>query len=172
MRAGLISLMLAVLSGCASVATLNPSVTLASPQQWLLEHRPAQGALQAWLLVVQNQAQGSLWALYDPLGVPRERLLWQSGQWQRQGLLPPFTLTDSRELFAALQFALTPAEQVVKAFPTARSTAQQRCLPTPRTTKCHWQVSYPEGTLAPAQITLSNGLQLTLQPITRTEAQP
>lgn len=131
-----------LLSACAQHAPL-PQTTpeLALPLQ-LHVQREQTGQTQDWLLVVQQEGPALRWSLLDPLGIPQARQLLTGNQWQNDGLLPPNP--EARELFAALLFALTPAEQVSAHYPGAdwRQQGPQRRLNengSPR-----WQVTYQQ----------------------------
>ncbi|MCJ8170377.1 hypothetical protein [Atopomonas sediminilitoris] len=160
-----------VLGGCSSTPSqpLSDTKSLVLPQQLLVEHTPSNGLKRLLLLVIQPHAQGSQWSLFDPLGMPRERMLLTQGQWQREGLLPPFKLTDSRELFAAVLFALKPRHRLAEDYPQAREVDNTRCLT--QAQQCRWQVDYhANGTFS---LRLANQQRFELQPLgAAAEAQP
>jgi len=125
---------LLLLSACASQPPLPekiPNLTL--PMQ-LHVQRQADGQSQDWLLVIQREGGAIRWSMMDPLGIPQARQKLVDGQWQADGLLPPNP--QARELFAALLFALTSADDVRKLYPTAQAMDLTRTLPG------HWQIVY------------------------------
>ena len=125
---------LLLLSACASQPPLpekTPSLSL--PMQ-LHVQRLAQGQSQDWLLVIQREGAGIRWSMMDPLGIPQARQKLLNGQWQADGLLPPNP--QARELFAALLFALTSADDVRALYPSAQAMDLTRTLPG------HWQIVY------------------------------
>ena len=72
--------------------------------------------------------------MMDPLGIPQARQKLIDGEWQADGLLPPNP--QARELFAALLFALTSADDVRALYPSAQAMDLTRTLPG------HWQIVY------------------------------
>lgn len=123
-----------LLSACASQPPLpakNPTLTL--PLQLHVE-REQNGQRQDWLLVIQREEGAIRWSMMDPLGIPQARQKLIDGAWQADGLLPPNP--QARELFAALLFALTPANEVPGNYPGAREFDDIRVL------KPHWQIIY------------------------------
>ena len=86
--------------------------------------RQAEGQSQDWLLVIQDEGTALRWSLLDPLGIPLSRQRLLDGGWQNDGLLPPNP--EARELFAALLFALAPADQLVRQYPQARTQGNRR----------------------------------------------
>lgn len=123
-----------LLSACASQAPLpQRTPTLALPMQ-LHVQRLADGQSQDWLLVIQSEGSAIRWSMMDPLGIPLARQKLVDGQWQADGLLPPNP--QARELFAALLFALTPADEVPALYPHAQAMDLTRTLPG------HWQIVY------------------------------
>ncbi|WP_411381461.1 hypothetical protein [Pseudomonas sp. MPB26] len=125
---------LMLLGACASQPPLpgNPP-TLALPLQ-LHVQRLADGQSQDWLLVIQREGGGIRWSMMDPLGIPQARQKLIDGQWQADGLLPPNP--QARELFAALLFALTSADDVRALYPGTQARDLTRTLPG------HWQIVY------------------------------
>lgn len=114
------------LSACAARAPLPQTTpTLELPQQLLVQRRDAQ-ADSDWLLVIQEDAGALRFSLLDPLGVPLARQRLVEGEWRSEGLLPPNP--QARELFAALLFALTPAEQLARSYPGSRADNSSRRL--------------------------------------------
>lgn len=98
------------LSACAGHLPLpEQTPRLALPMQLHIQ-RHHQGEARDWLLVIQQEGAALRWSLLDPLGIPlaRQRLL--DNRWLADGLLPPNA--EARELFAALLFALSPADQL------------------------------------------------------------
>ena len=131
-----------LLSACAQHAPLPATPpTLALPLQLHVQREQA-GQTQDWLLVVQQEGPALRWSLLDPLGIPQARQLLTGNQWQNDGLLPPNP--EARELFAALLFALTPAEQVSAHYPGAdwQQHDQQRRLM--ENGSARWQVTYQQ----------------------------
>ncbi|NWE17884.1 hypothetical protein [Pseudomonas sp. P7548] len=125
---------LLLLSACASQPPLPEKIpTLTLPMQ-LHVQRQADGQSQDWLLVIQREGGAIRWSMMDPLGIPQARQKLVDGQWQADGLLPPNP--QARELFAALLFALTSADDVRKLYPTAQAMDLTRTLPG------HWQIVY------------------------------
>ena len=125
---------LLLLGACASQPPLpekTPALTL--PMQ-LHVQRLADGQSQDWLLVIQREGAAIRWSMMDPLGIPLARQKLINGQWQADGLLPPNP--QARELFAALLFALTSADDVRALYPTAQAMDLTRTLPG------HWQIVY------------------------------
>lgn len=131
----LITLALCVLLGACAAHPPLPThePTLELPQQ-LHVLREQAGQRQDWLLVIQREDHRLRWSLLDLLGIPQARQLLDGQQWQADGLLPPNPA--ARELFAAVLFALTPAEQLLQLYPDARQQGQRRWLGE------RWQVSY------------------------------
>ena len=125
---------LLLLSACASQAPL-PAKTpaLALPLQLHVQRLEA-GQSQDWLLVIQREGGGIRWSMMDPLGIPQARQKLIDGQWQADGLLPPNP--QARELFAALLFALTSANDLRALYPSAQAMDLTRTLPG------HWQIVY------------------------------
>lgn len=133
MRSLLIGCLL-LLSACASQPPLpEKTPTLALPIQ-LHVQRLADGQSQDWLLVIQREGGALRWSMMDPLGIPQARQKLIDGQWQADGLLPPNP--QARELFAALLFALTSADDVRALYPGAQAMDLTRTLPG------HWQIVY------------------------------
>lgn len=125
---------LLLLSACASQPPLPEKIpALALPMQ-LHVQRQADGQTQDWLLVIQREGGAIRWSMMDPLGIPQARQKLVDGQWQADGLLPPNP--QARDLFAALLFALTSADDVRKLYPTAQAMDLTRTLPG------HWQIVY------------------------------
>ena len=96
--------------------------------------RLADGQRQDLLLVIQRENGGIRWSMMDPLGIPQARQKLINGEWQADGLLPPNP--QARELFAALLFALTSAEELRALYPSAEARDLTRTLPG------HWQIVY------------------------------
>lgn len=125
---------LLLLSACASQPPLpEKTPTLALPMQLHVQRR-MDGQSQDWLLVIQREGTAIRWSMMDPLGIPQARQKLVDGQWQADGLLPPNP--QARELFAALLFALTSADDVPALYPTAQAMDLTRTLPG------HWQIVY------------------------------
>ncbi|WP_347710545.1 hypothetical protein [Pseudomonas sp. COW5] len=127
---------ISLLGACASQPPLpagNPSLPL--PMQLHIERHLARQQ-QDWLLVIQREGPGIRWSMMDPLGIPQARQQLIDGRWQADGLLPPNP--EARELFAALLFALTPADELARNYPTALQHGGQRSLP------ARWDVHYSQ----------------------------
>ncbi|ARB31131.1 hypothetical protein HX787_16295 [Pseudomonas tolaasii] len=125
---------LLLLSACASQPPLpEKTPNLALPMQLHVQRR-ADGQRQDWLLVIQREGGAIRWSMMDPLGIPQARQKLVNGQWQADGLLPPNP--QARELFAALLFALTSADDVPALYPSAQAMDLTRTLPG------HWQIVY------------------------------
>lgn len=125
---------LLLLSACVSQPPLpekNPALAL--PMQLHVQRR-ANGETQDWLMVIQREGAAIRWSMMDPLGIPQARQKLINGQWQADGLLPPNP--QARELFAALLFALTSADDVPTLYPSAQARDLTRTLPG------HWQIVY------------------------------
>ncbi|MCS3415686.1 hypothetical protein M2399_000316 [Pseudomonas sp. BIGb0450] len=125
---------LLLLSACASQPPLpskNPVLSL--PLQ-LHVQREQDGQRQDWLLVMQREGGGIRWSMMDPLGIPQARQKLVNGAWQADGLLPPNP--QARELFAALLFALTSADEVSALYPGTQEMDLTRTLPS------HWKITY------------------------------
>ena len=125
---------LLLLSACASQPPLpekNPALAL--PMQLHVQRKEG-GQSQDWLLVIQREGTALRWSMMDPLGIPLARQKLINGQWQADGLLPPNP--PARELFAALLFALTSADELRALYPSAQAMDLTRTLPG------HWQIVY------------------------------
>ncbi|MGE1154737.1 hypothetical protein [Pseudomonas kitaguniensis] len=125
---------LLLLSACASQPPLpekNPALAL--PMQLHVQRKEG-GQSQDWLLVIQREGAALRWSMMDPLGIPLARQKLVNGQWQADGLLPPNP--PARELFAALLFALTSADELRALYPSAQAMDLTRTLPG------HWQIVY------------------------------
>jgi len=125
---------LLLLSACASQPSLperTPALVL--PMQ-LHVQRLADGQSQDWLLVIQREGRAIRWSMMDPLGIPLARQKLIDGTWQADGLLPPNP--QARELFAALLFALSSADDLRALYPNAQAMDLTRTLPG------HWQIVY------------------------------
>lgn len=114
--------LLLMLGACAQQPPL-PTQTprLALPMQLHIQRRGAD-QVRDWLLVIQREGAALRWSLLDPLGVPLARQLLRDGHWQADGLLPPNP--EARELFAALLFALSAADQLDELYADARWSQQ------------------------------------------------
>ena len=125
---------LLLLSACASQPPLpERTPALALPMQ-LHVQRLAGGQSQDWLLVIQREGSAIRWSMMDPLGIPLARQKLIDGTWQADGLLPPNP--QARELFAALLFALSSADDLRALYPNAQAMDLTRTLPG------HWQIVY------------------------------
>lgn len=138
-----------LLTACAARTPLpDSSPALVAPLPLSLQVSNADG--QDWLLVIQAEGSALRWSLFDPLGVPLARQSLVDGAWHNDGLLPPNG--DARELFAALLFALTPADELARSYDQAdwqqQGTDNRQLAP-------HWRIRYQ----APLVIGLDNGKQ-------------
>ncbi len=102
--------LLLLLGACAQQQPLPSQTPLLSLPMQLHVQRHEHGSTDNWLLVIQQEGAALRWSLFNPLGVPLARQLLLDGSWQADGLLPPNA--EARALFAALLFALSPAEQL------------------------------------------------------------
>jgi hypothetical protein len=134
--------LLLLLSACAQHAPLPETPPRLDLPMQLHVQRELAGQTQDWFLVVQQEGPTLRWSLMDPMGIPQARQLLTGNQWQNDGLLPPNP--EARELFAALLFAFTPAEQVPAHYPGAdwQQHGQQRWLRESAGTR--WQVIYEQ----------------------------
>lgn len=106
-----------LLGACAThspVPERAPQLVAALPLSLHIQREQA-GEQRDWLLVLQAEGDALRWSLLDPLGMPLARQLLLDGAWHNDGLLPPNA--EARELFAALLFALTPAESLSSTYP-------------------------------------------------------
>lgn len=136
---GLLMMLLAVV-GCSQRLPLpseQPRLTL--PMQLLVSERDGTRTQQR-ILVIQQEGAALRWSLLSPMGMPLARQRLVDGQWRADGLLPPNA--QARELFAALLFALTPADQLERLYPSHAAHPQngERALITGRNTL--WRVRY------------------------------
>lgn len=155
MKYGLTLLLCLLLGACAGRPPLPEQLPpLELPRQFHVEREQA-GQRQDWLLVIQRENRQLRWSLLDLLGIPQARQLLEGQQWQADGLLPPNPA--ARELFAAVLFALTPAQQLPASYPQAREQAGQRWLGT------RWQVSYQQPDTF--TLNLGQGLRYHISPL-------
>lgn len=144
-----------ILAACAARPPLPEQLPpLALPMTLHVQREQAEQR-QDWLLVIQREDQRLRWSLMDLLGIPQARQLLDHGQWQADGLLPPNPA--ARELFAALLFALTPAERLTVLYPTARQQDNQRWLGE------RWHVSYRQAD--DFTLNLEQGLRYLVTPL-------
>jgi hypothetical protein len=134
--------LLLLLSACARQAPLPDTPPRLDLPLQLHVQREQAGQTQDWFLVVQQEGPALRWSLMDPMGIPVARQLLTANQWQNDGLLPPNP--EARELFAALLFALTPAEQLPAYYQEFdwQQHDQQRRLNEKGSAR--WQVSYEQ----------------------------
>ncbi|MCI0913209.1 MULTISPECIES: hypothetical protein [Pseudomonas] len=154
----LLALALCLLLGaCAARPPLPAHMpALQLPQQLHVEREQA-GQRQDWLLVIQGEHGYLRWSLLDLLGIPQARQLLDGQQWHADGLLPPNPA--ARELFAAVLFALTPAEQLPQLYPQARQQNERRWLGD------RWQVRYRAADAF--DLNLGDGLRYSVDPLPR-----
>ncbi|MGB3127300.1 MAG: hypothetical protein WBB95_26110 [Pseudomonas sp.] len=136
---------LVLLSACASQPPLPAKTPALSLPMQLHVQRRADGQTQDWLLVIQREGGALRWSMMDPLGIPQARQKLINGEWQADGLLPPNP--QARELFAALLFALTSADDVRALYPTAQAMDLTRTLPG------HWKIVYQSSEVFSVNIT-------------------
>lgn len=137
-RRGMLALwtcLLLLLTGCSTLPLPRQTPTLALPMQLHVQRQQADQR-QDWLLVIQQEDAGLRWSLMDPLGIPLARQLLKDNRWHADGLLPPNP--EARELFAALLFALTPADELKRNYPQAKAMSTVRVLPH------HWMIQYEQ----------------------------
>ena len=144
-----------ILGACAARAPLPEQLPPLSLPMTLHVQREQADQRQDWLLVIQREDQRLRWSMMDLLGIPQARQLLENGQWQADGLLPPNP--SARELFAALLFALTPAERLAALYPTARQQDNQRWLGE------RWHVSYRQSD--DFTLNLQQGLRYLVTPL-------
>ncbi|MCQ4307339.1 hypothetical protein NA645_04950 [Pseudomonas stutzeri] len=135
-----LALMLGACAQRAPLPTQMPRLDL--PLQLHIERR-SQDDVRIWLLVIQQEGAALRWSLLDPLGVPLARQLLVNGQWRADGLLPPNA--EARELFAALLFALTPADQLDDLYSDTSWSQQQAGRSLASDTLSAWHVRYREN---------------------------
>jgi len=147
-----------LLAACASQPPL-PSTPppLERTRVYQVERQTPAGS-DALLLAIQPEGQHLRFSLFDPLGVPQARQQFIDGAWQADGLLPPNP--QARAFFAVLLFALTPAEQLPRAY--ARGDWQQAADGS-RTLE-DWQVRYPAADRLELQAPDQPRYRLTLLP--------
>ncbi|MDX1366932.1 DUF3261 domain-containing protein [Pseudomonas sp.] len=143
-----------LLSACAARTPLPsnpPELTALLPATLQIRREQAGEEQFWWLVVAQAEASTLRWSLFDPLGVPLARQLLQDGAWRADGLLPPNG--EARELFAAVLFALTPADALAASYaPTTwqlLADGQRRLTP-------DWRIRYR----APLDFTLNHAQDL------------
>lgn len=157
MKTWLAALLCLVLTACAAQAPLPerlPTLVLPNPLHVVREQA---GQRLDWLLVIQGEGQQLRWSLLDLLGVPQARQLLEGEHWKADGLLPPNPA--ARELFAAVLFALTPAQQLAQLYPQAKQSGQRRWLGE------RWQVSYQAA--GRFTLNLGQGLRYEVSPLPR-----
>lgn len=137
-----------LLAACAARTPLPAaSPLLAKPLPMSLQVNTDDG--QDWLLVIQAEGSNLRLSLFDPLGVPLARQSLIAGAWHNDGLLPPNAA--ARELFAVLLFALTPVNELPRAYAKAdwrEATDSRQLAP-------DWQIHYRGHDI----IELANGTQ-------------
>lgn len=145
-RAACLGLCLLLAACTARTPLPSAAPPLSAPLPLALQIEREQGdQQQSWWLVVQAEGQALRWSLFDPLGVPLARQLLENGAWRADGLLPPND--EARELFAALLFAITPAEALTEGYAPS---AWQALAGGQRWLAPHWRIDY----LAPLDFTL------------------
>ncbi|KAF1022821.1 MAG: hypothetical protein GAK37_03329 [Pseudomonas sp.] len=125
---------LLLLGACANHAPLPARIpALDLPLQFHVQ-REQNGQHLDSLLVIQREGPGIRWSMMDLLGIPQARQKLINGTWQADGLLPPNP--QARELFAALLFALTSADDISTLYPGTQEMDLTRTLPE------HWKITY------------------------------
>ncbi|THF62497.1 hypothetical protein [Pseudothauera rhizosphaerae] len=106
------------LAGCATAVPVPDQTPAFSLPRMLhvTHHVPGRPAADG-VLVVQAEAQGTRWSLFDPLGAPQARQILHAGNWRNDGFLPPND--TARTLFSALVFAWTPAAELAARYGAA-----------------------------------------------------
>lgn len=154
-RGLLLSACLLLLCACASQAPLpESSPHLPLPLQLHIQREQGEQR-QDWLLVIQREDASLRWSLMDPLGIPVARQRLSGRTWQADGFLPPNP--QARELFAALLFALTPANELPGNYPAAQFQPGQRTLGT------RWRVEYRQPKVF--SVRLEQGLSYHVSPL-------
>lgn len=160
-RCGLLLMAWLLLSGLTACSTKLPLPTptpllqdVELPLQLHLRYQAAELQRDA-IVVIQREASGLRFSLFDALGVPLARQILKDGRWYADGLLPPNP--QARQWFAGLLFGLTADEHLLQQYPSARLSVQQRSLANgwqvlysaPR----HWQIIFsPQQTLSVEQM--------------------
>ena len=147
-----------LLAACASQPPLPSSPPpLERARIYQVERQTLAGS-DALLLAIQPEGRQLRFSLFDPLGVPQARQRFIDGAWQADGLLPPNP--QARAFFAVLLFALTPAEQLPRAYAAGD---WQQAADGSRTLK-DWQVRYPAADRLELQAPDQPSYRLTLLP--------
>ncbi len=147
-----------LLAACASQPPLPSSPPpLERARVYQVERQTPAGS-DALLLAIQPEGQHLRFSLFDPLGVPQARQQFIDGAWQADGLLPPNP--QARAFFAVLLFALTPAEQL----PRAYTTGDWRQAADGSRTLENWQVRYPAADRLELRAPEQPSYRLTLLP--------
>ena len=157
-RAWLWLTLLVLLGGCAQRLPL-PSEPPRLPLPLQLHIQERDGVMtQDRVLVIQQEGSALRWSLLSPLGVPLARQRLVDGHWQADGLLPPNA--QARELFAALLFALTPADQLGSLYATQEVRLGEAARELRAGNGVYWQVRYlqPERFDLDVGATLSYGV--------------
>lgn len=135
-------LLTVLLSGCAQRLPLpSEQPRLPLPLQLHIQERDG-SRTQDRLLVIQQEGPALRWSLLSPLGVPLARQLLVDGRWQADGLLPPNA--QARELFAALLFALTPADQLDRLYAAQELHVRDAERELVTSNGAHWRVRYTQ----------------------------
>ncbi|KTT03845.1 lipoprotein [Pseudomonas oryzihabitans] len=147
-----------LLAACASQPPLPSSLPPLDSARVYQVERQTPASSDALLLAIQPEGQHLRFSLFDPLGVPQARQQFIDGAWQADGLLPPNP--QARAFFAVLLFALTPAEQLPRAYAAGdwRQNADGS-----RTLK-NWQVRYPAADRLELRAPEQPSYRLTLLP--------
>lgn len=127
-----------VLSACSTQLLLpkqgQPLQDVELPMQLHLRYQDAELQRDA-IVVIQREAKTLRFSLFDALGVPQARQIFNDGGWHADGLLPPNP--QARQWFAGLLLALTTDEHLQQQYPSVTVTAEQRRLAN------GWQVLSP-----------------------------
>ncbi len=96
----MLCVLLLLLAGCGNKAVLPGDVTQRDwhwplPATLLLQVEPTAGAVQDYLLVLQDENGILRASLFDPAGMPVARKQLRDGRWRNEGLLPPHVAAES-----------------------------------------------------------------------------
>lgn len=123
-----------LLGACANQAPLPASTPHLSLPLQLHVLRERSDGQQEGTLMIQREGQALLWSLTDRHGALQARQILSNDTWQTT---PPSPVDpQARQLFAALLFALTSADDIPALYPSAQAMDLTRTLPH------HWQIIY------------------------------
>ena len=111
-----LALSLTGLAACSTVPPAPMSATALALPRWAQVHTEKRGQpAQDTLLAVQAQPGGAMrWSMFDPLGMPQARQIFQDGHWRNDGFMRPNGAAT--ELFSAILFAWTPSADLPLAY--------------------------------------------------------